>query len=66
MQMGEQEVRVNERKRLATALRRLAAESFAEAGRLAVMPRNVKAAKQGVLEAAVMHKIAGLIEEGNL
>ena len=66
MQMGEQEARVNERKRLATALRRLAAGSFTEASRLAVMPRNVKAAKQDVLEATVMRKIAGLIEEGKL
>ena len=64
--MNEQLVRVDERRRVATALRRLAAESFAEAGRLAVMPRNVKAAKQGVLEAAVMRKIAGLIEEGKI
>ena len=64
--MTEQDVRVNERKRLAAALRRLAAKSFAEAGRLAVVPRNVKAAKQGVLEAAVMRKIAGLIEEGKI
>jgi hypothetical protein len=30
------------------------------------MPRNVTAAKQGVLEATVMRKIAGLIEEGKL
>jgi len=59
-------VRVNEPARIAVALRRLAAESFAEAGRLAVVPRNVKAAKQGVLEAAVMRKIAGLIEEGKI
>ena len=64
--MGEQVVRVNERKRVATALRRMAAESFAESGRLAVMPCNVKAAKQGVFEAAVMRKIAGLIEEGKI
>ena len=59
-------MRVNEPARIAVALRRLAAESFAEAGRLAVVPRNVKAAKQGVLEAAVMRKIAGLIEEGKI
>ncbi len=64
--MDEQVVRVNERKRVATALRRTAAASFAEAGRLAVMPCNVKAAKQGVFEAAVIRKIAGLIEEGKI
>jgi hypothetical protein len=44
----------------------MAAESFAESGRLAVMPCNVKAARQGVFEAAVMRKIAGLIEEGKI
>ena len=60
------DVRVNERRRVAASLRRMAADSFAEAGRLAVLPRNVKAAKQGVLEAAVMRKIAGLIEEGKI
>ncbi len=64
--MDESAVRVNERKRLATALRRLAAASFAEVGRLAVAPCNVKAARHGVLEAAVMRKIAGLIEEGKI
>jgi len=64
--VSERDVRVNEPARIAVALRRLAAESFAEAGRLAVVPRNVKAAKQGVLEAAVMRKIAGLIEEGKI
>jgi hypothetical protein len=61
-----EDVRVNERRRVAASLRRLAAESFAEAGRLAVVPCNIKAAKQGVLEAAVMRKIAGLIEEGKI
>ncbi len=60
------DVRVNERRRVAASLRRLAADSFAEAGRLAVLPRNVKAAKQGVLEAAVMRNIASLIEEGKI
>ena len=64
--MTEQDVRVNEQKRLATALRRLAAETFEEAGRLASVPRNVKAAKQAVFEAAVIRKVAGLIEEGKI
>ena len=49
---------------MATALRRMAAASFAEAGRLAVMPCNVKAAKQGVFEAAVMRKIAASSKKG--
>jgi hypothetical protein len=64
--MTEQEIRVNERKRLATALRLRAADILAAAGGLAVVPHNVKAAKQGVLEAAVVRNVADLIEEGAL
>ncbi len=64
--MTEQDVRVNERKRLATALRRLASVIFEEAGRLAPVPCHAKAAKQAVFEAAVTRKIAGLIDEGRI
>jgi hypothetical protein len=66
MNITDQEMRVNEHKRLATGLRSMAAATFEEAARLAVVPRNVKAAKQGVWEAAVMRNIASLIEEGTI
>jgi hypothetical protein len=64
--MSENEVRVNERKRLVTALRRRAAATFGEAGRLASVPRQVPAAKAAVQEAATLRQVAALIEEGAL
>lgn len=62
--MAEQDPRVNEPRPLAATLRRLAAEAFAEAGRLATVPRQGKAAKQAAARAVTIREIAGLIEEG--
>jgi hypothetical protein len=64
--MTEQAIRVNERKRLATALRWRATDILVAASWLAAVPHNAKAAKQGVLEAAVVRNVADLIEEGAL
>jgi hypothetical protein len=55
-----------ERKRLATALRKLASETFEAAGRLSATPCNPNAVKKAVVEAAVARKIADLIEEGKI
>jgi len=62
--MTEQAIRVNERKRLATALRWRATDILVAASWLAAVPHNVKAAKLGVFEAAVLHNVADTIEKG--
>lgn len=62
--MAEQDPRVNEQRHLAAALRRLAGEAFAEAGRLSLVPRQGRAAKREAARAVTIREIAGLIEEG--
>jgi hypothetical protein len=64
--MTESEVRVNERMRLAAALRQRAADSFAEAGRLASEPTQARAALSAILESAMVRYVAVRIEEGLL
>jgi len=65
---SEQESRavLNERTRLALSLRMLAAKTFGEAGRLSDGVPNAQAIREGVFGAAVMRRVANLIERGEL